>query len=434
MSMSLPEDVFASLSNVEKKQYLLKLKAIRHLYIYGPTSALDLRSPLAASLPTIMGLINELVEEGRVEKNGVGESIGGRRPDLYRLRDGVFYVLSIHMEKFHTQMVLLDNNNNKISAQETHAIEISKDLTALEALHKKAVEMIKRSKADSSRLLAVGISMPGLVSTIEGENYTYLIPEDKTETLTSILQRKFRVPVYIQNDANAITLAERYFGQANNVKEALVLSVDWGIGLGVIMDYQYRSGISGFAGEFGHIPLIDEGLLCHCGKRGCLETVASGAALERMVKEGLKEGQHSILNKLSPDEIDSIETDQIIDAANAGDQFAIKMLSTIGLHLGKGLSILIQLFNPQVIIIAGKIAAAKQYITTPVQQSINTYCMTQLRERTSIALSALGDDAGILGGVATVMENLFADQFPIEAAQRRKRNKPAKNKALKTLQ
>lgn len=425
MNVTLSKDIINKLTNVEKKQYLLKLKVIKHLYTHGPTSALDLRLPLSASLPTIMSIIGELVDAGKVEKYGQGESIGGRKPDLYRLRDSTFFVMSIHMERYHLRIALLDNNNNKLADTGNLPIEISRDLKALEALFLETNKVIKTAKIDIAKLLAVGISMPGLVSTAEGENYTYLLPDLKTEKITSILEKKFERPVYIQNDANAITLAERYFGQANMVKEALVLSVNWGIGLGIIMDYQYRSGISGFAGEFGHIPLVDDGLLCHCGKRGCLETVASGAALERMVNDGLASGERSILSNGSGESVTSIEADKIVEAANEGDQFAISILSKIGIHLGKGLSILIQLFNPQVIIIGGQIAAAKQYITTPIQQSINTYCMTQLRERTKIVLSDLGENAGILGGVATIMENIFVDQFEVEV--------PAKIRKKKTL-
>ena len=103
----------------------------------------------------------------------------------------------------------------------------------------------------------------------------------------------------------------------------------------------------------------------------------------------------------------------IIDAANQGDQYAINILAEIGKNLGKGMAILIQLFNPELIILGGKIAEAKQYITTPIQQSINTYCMTQLRENVTIALSELGKDAGILGSVATVMENIFESQIEL---------------------
>jgi len=194
---------------------------------------------------------------------------------------------------------------------------------------------------------------------------------------------------------------------ARGRRDVLVLSLDWGIGLGIIMDGKLRSGITGFAGEIGHIPLVNDGALCYCGKRGCLETVASGIALARMAKEGIKSGQHSLLNELSDQEIDSIEPQLVIDAANRGDQYAINILSEVGINLGKGISILIQLFNPELIILGGRIAEARQYITTPIQQSINKYCMAQIREKTKIALSDLGKEADIMGPVAVVMENIL---------------------------
>ena len=210
------------------------------------------------------------------------------------------------------------------------------------------------------------------------------------------------------NDVKSATLAEYRFGQAQNMKNVLVLSMDWGLGLGIIIDGKLRTGASGFAGEFGHIPLIEGGALCHCGKRGCLETVASGIALARMAREGIRSGQSTMLRYL---EEEDLEPGLIINAANEGDQYAISILAETGRYLGKGIAILIQLFNPEAIILSGKIAKAKQYITIPIQQSINTYCMTQLRENTTLALSDLGSDAGILGSVATVMENIFEKQI-----------------------
>jgi N-acetylglucosamine repressor len=187
----------------------------------------------------------------------------------------------------------------------------------------------------------------------------------------------------------------------------LVITMDWGIGIGMIMDGKLRTGTSGFAGEFGHIPMVEDGVLCYCGKRGCLETVASGNALVRLAIAGIQSGQSTQLHHFSGQETDWIEPKVIIEAAHQGDQYAINILSEVGLNLGKGIAVLIQLFNPELIILGGKMAAAKQYITIPIQQSINTYCMTQLREKTSVAMSTLGPNAGILGAVATVMENIF---------------------------
>jgi predicted NBD/HSP70 family sugar kinase len=189
--------------------------------------------------------------------------------------------------------------------------------------------------------------------------------------------------------------------------------MDWGIGLGIIMDGKLQSGMSGFAGEIGHIPFVKDGELCHCGKRGCLETVASGIALARMAKEGIKSGQTSLLNTLSEEEIDQIEPHIVIDAANKGDQYAINILSQVGENLGKAVATLIQLFNPEIIILGGKIAEAKQYITIPMRHAINTYCMTRIRENTKILPSTLGNSAGILGSASIVIENTFERQIEL---------------------
>ncbi|MFD3000174.1 ROK family protein [Pontibacter toksunensis] len=398
-----------------------KIKIIKHLYVKGAKTNTELCNRFSISSPTSMGLLNELIAEGLVEKQGQGKSVGGRKPDLYGLKDNSLFVLSIEMERFKTRMAIFDNNNNIVSGTCTYPIKISKDLSAVEQLYEYASSLILASGIDTDKLVGIGISMPGLVTPKEGNNYSYLVSQyipdllvqHTTVSLQQILEKKFNKHVYLQNDVKSAALAEFRFGLAQNKKDVLVISMDWGIGLGVIMDGKLRNGSSGFAGELGHIPLVENGALCHCGKRGCLETVASGLALAQMAKEGIKAGKASILNRLSDQEIDQIEPQIIIDAANKGDQYAISILSEIGIHLGKGIAILIQLFNPELIILGGKIAEAKQFITTPIQQSVNTYCMTQLRESTTIALSKLGKDAGILGSVATVMENIFETQIEL---------------------
>jgi glucokinase-like ROK family protein len=402
-----------SLNNIERKKHLQKIRLIKHLYVKGAKTNTDICNRFGISSPTSMGLLSELTAEGLVEKKGRGKSVGGRKPDLYGLKDNSLFVLSIDMEKFKTRMVIFDNNNNRVTDVRTFPLKITENLSAVEQLYLYATELIEASGINTDKLMGIGISMPGLVDSREGRNHTYLRTPRNAESLQHILEQKFEKPVYIQNDVKSAALAEYRFGLAQSKRDALVISMDWGIGVGVIMDGKLRSGATGFAGEFGHIPLVENGTLCHCGKRGCLETVASGIALARLAKEGIKSGQISTLNRLSDQEIDQIEPQVIIDAANNGDQYAINILYEVGKNLGKGIAILIQLFNPELIILGGKIAEAKQYITTPIQQSINTYCMTQLRENVTIALSELGKDAGILGSVATVMENIFESQIEL---------------------
>ncbi|WP_458984738.1 ROK family transcriptional regulator [Pontibacter sp. CAU 1760] len=400
-----------SLNNIERKKHLQKLKIIKHLYVKGAKTNTDLCARFGISSPTSMGLLNELMTEGLVEKRGRGKSVGGRKPDLYGMKDNSLFVLSIDMERYRTRMAIFDSNHNNITGTHTLPLEITKSMAAVDKLQDFANQLIEQSGINTEKLMGIGVSMPGLVSSSSGKNHTYLIPPGENETLQEVLETRFGKPVYIQNDVKSATLAEFRFGMAQHQKNTLVLSMDWGLGLGIIIDGKLRTGSSGFAGEFGHIPMTEDGLLCHCGKRGCLETLASGIALANMVREGIKAGQSTMLSSLTPAQLEQLEPKLIIAAANEGDQYAINILAEAGRHLGKGIAILIQLFNPELIILSGIIAEAKQYITIPIQQSVNTYCMTQLRESTSIAVSDLGKDAGILGSVATVMENIFEKQI-----------------------
>ena len=399
-------------SNVERKKQLQKIKIIQNLYFQGPKTNSEICEQFNISSPTSIRLLNQLIEEGWVNRKGYGKSAGGRKPDLYRLVGNSFYIMGIQLERSRIKMAIFDNYNKKV-AQFEDTFEIESDSGLVDHIYAQATKLLKDSKIDLDKLPGIGISMPGLVSSEEGKNFTYFIKEEESESLEEILKRKFNKPIFILNDAKSACLAESNFGLANNKQNVLVISMDWGIGLGVIIDGKVYQGSSGFAGEFGHIPLVDDGLLCHCGKRGCLETVASGLALTRMAQEGIKAGESTSLTQLSKNELHNLQPGKIIEAANMGDQFSINILSKVGINLGKGLAILIQLFNPELIILEGKFAKAQQYITIPIQQSINTYCMAQLREKTKISLSNLGEDSVLLGSVATVMENIFGKQISL---------------------
>ena len=398
------------LSNVERKKYLQKIRIIKHLYINGTNTNAEINNTFKLSLPTSMALLNQLTADGIVEKQGRGESVGGRKPDLFGLKKHTFFVLSIQIERFRIKLAILDNTH-QILFEKTISTIISKDFRIVEFIHKNASELIVASKINPDKLMGVGISMPGLVSSEEGKNFTYFLQDQVSESLQSAFERKFDKPVVIFNDAKSACLSEFRFGLAKNKSNVLVISMDWGIGLGIIMGGKMHTGISGFAGEFGHIPIVEDGLLCHCGKRGCLETVASGIAMVNKAKIGIQAGQTSILNTMINNDIENLEPELIIEAANQGDQFAINVLSEIGISLGKGIAILIQIFNPELIILEGKIAEAKQFITTPIQQSLNTYSMMQLQERTKISLSTLGKNSSLLGATVAVMEHIFKEQI-----------------------
>ncbi len=397
-----------NLNPIERKKIGLKSKIIRYLYLKGSSTNSEICQKFNISYPTSNALLAELMQEGILEKKGRGESYGGRKPDLFGLKSNSLFVLSLDVERYVTRMAIYDNQNNCISGIRSHQLEISKDYNELDRLYSLATQLIDECGISREKLAGIGICMAGLVSSTTGTNYTYFVNSadaDDGHSVKDFFESRFNKPVFVENDVKSAALAEFRFGLKEDKKDVVVISMDWGVGVGIIMDGRLRKGSQGFAGEFGHIPLVENGLLCHCGKIGCLETVASGSALSRLTAEGIEAGKSTLITQLTNSS--RIEPSLVIDAALRGDQFAINVLAEIGHHLGKGIAILIQLLNPEVIVLSGELARAQHYLTVPVQQAINTYSMAQLNRNTTIELSTLGSEAKILGAVTTVMENLF---------------------------
>lgn len=419
MNLSLLNNIILA-ENSNDKHLSHKYKILKHLFSTGPSSISALCEAVGISTPSMLKLLADLVSIGWIEKSGTGASIGGRRPDLYALRDERALIICVDIELFSTKIAVLDNNCNFISEVKTVSLPISKNrsdfFSVLVPLLQESIESVPAFK---SKIIGCYVGMPGLVNTEKGENYSYLIDDQGNSSLAEAFEKALSLPVIVQNDMAGSTIAEFRHGLAKGKKNTLVLLMDWGVGLGIIMDGKLRRGATGFSGEFGHIPFVENGALCYCGKHGCLETIASGNALSKTAREGLLLGEKSMLNELSKEELERIEPEAIINAANRGDQYAIRLLSSIGANMGKGISILIQLFNSELIVLTGKIAKAKQYITLPMQQSINTYCMTQIREEVTIESSVLGENSRLLG-YATDGIDRFLEAYLIKAKKLKK--------------
>lgn len=404
---AISKDRISEHNRVTRKKVVQEIKTIRYLYLNGPKSTNDICKTLKISMPNFNNIMGELISSDVVEKNGFGPSIGGRKPDLYALKENSFYVMAIEMGRYTSKIAIYNNENKNISGINYYSIPIKgvDSNKTLDELYKKAKDLIKSCKIDESKLLGIGVVMPGLVDSEKGINYTYLNDEDSS--IKEKLEKKFRIPVFVENIARAITLAEYRFGLARGKKNVLAISLGWGIGLGMILNGKIYRGESGFASEFSHIPMIEEGELCPCGKQGCLETIASGITLVNLGKKGIEENKSIILRDLTNNDVSKLTPEIVLEAAMSGDQYSLSILSKIGYNLGKGIAILIQLFNPELIILGGVLSNAKQFLTIPIQQSLNIYCMQQLCQRTRIELSELGKDVGILGAIAVSMENIF---------------------------
>ncbi|SFC61413.1 ROK family protein (putative glucokinase) [Parapedobacter composti] len=392
-------------SKIEKKNHGFKLKLVKALIAGNGMTNAAICKHLRISAPKTLELISSLAQVGIIEQNEKGNSIGGRKPVLNKIKPNTFYILCAEVELFRVKMTLVDNTNTFLRSVSI-PFTLTQDWSSAIQLVRLLTEFMDDSDVPEKAILAIGISMPGLISYKDGRNHTYM-SDEKQLPLREYISNQLGKPAFIVNDVKSAAMAELKFGLAQGRKDVLVILMDWGIGLGIIMDGRVRNGAAGFSGEMGHMPFVEDGILCYCGKKGCLETVASGVALANMAREGILSGQDSLLNTLPEQEIENIAPQIVINAANKGDQYAISILASIGERLGKGIATLIQLFNPELIILGGKIAEANQYITIPIQQAINTYCMTPLRDIARVELSRLGADAGAKGIAHIAFEKYF---------------------------
>lgn len=192
-------------------------------------------------------------------------------------------------------------------------------------------------------------------------------------------------------------------GTVKNEKNVLFINMDHGLGMGIMINGHIYYGKSGFAGEFGHIPVYKNEIICHCGKKGCLETEASGWALVRKFREKLIDGSSSVIDI----DQDKIRLEDIVNAAKKDDTLAIELIAEIGEHLGRGIALLINLFNPELIIIGGKLAETGEYLKLPLKIALNKYSLSILNTDTQLKISSLGDKAGVLGACLIVRNRIL---------------------------
>lgn len=363
-----------------------------------------------ASIPSATGIVNELMREGWITESGTGPARAGRPPVLYGLNAKKYLTLIMDINRHDTHLVIFDLHNQLIVKRRID-IRLDDSASFTEQLFKATDEFLKSNNLSHKNLWGIGVTMPGLINSSLGVNLTYLNLTPPGVPLVAHLSKHFRLPTYLFNDTKATTIGEHRFGFAVEKSHVLTINIDWGVGLGIIINGEVFNGASGFAGELGHIQVKPDGMLCHCGKIGCLDTISSAMALIRQAKEEILTGRATILSQIVNNNLDSLDTSHIIEAVHSGDEFSIDLLSTVGTELGKGLATAVHLFNPEVIIVGGLLAEAGPFISNPIEQAINKYCLSDFKNSLSIHISKLGASARLLGTQAYLFEHLIAKEF-----------------------
>jgi predicted NBD/HSP70 family sugar kinase len=392
------------------KKSIHRRKIIKQLYFAPILSCASLSLAIKKSLPLTTRILNELIDTGSVEEIGQAPSTGGRRPTMYSLKPDVFYIVSVAMDQFVTRIAIMDMRNSFVTEVEKIELPLPGNTEALSLLANSIEKLIKNSGIPREKFGGIGIGMPGFVDVKKGVNYSFLPTNNLS--ITEYITNKTGLSTFIDNDSSLIALAELRFGAARRRKNAMVINIGWGIGLGMILNGELFRGHNGFAGEFSHIPMFYNGKLCSCGKTGCLETETSLLVITEKAREGLASGR---LSKLIPSHLEHYEqaSESIVSAVQEGDRFAIELFSEAGYSIGRGVAILIHILNPEVIILSGRGSTAGKIWQPPIQQALNEHSIPRLAANTSVETSTLGHHAELIGAAALVMEHYDKESWTI---------------------
>lgn len=376
------------------KSASLKINIIRYYIINGANPLAELGREMDLSVPTVTKLVTELMEDGYVVDFGKQETAGGRRPSSYGINPDSGYFMGVDILDYTVNLALINFNGNIVYSQMEVPFSHSNSRESIDMLCEIISAFISKLPVSKDKILSVGVNISGRVNAHTGHSYTrYYFSETP---ISEILRERLGMLVTIDNDSRAMAYGEFLGGVVKNEKNVLFVNVGWGLGVGIITDGELSYGKSGFSGEFGHNNVFDNEVMCHCGKKGCLETQASGSYIHRRLLEKISEGHSSILQK-NVELGQEIRLNDIISATLSGDMLAIELVEEVGHTLGKHVAGLINLFNPEVVVIGGLLSETGDYLMIPIQSAIRKYSLSLIAGDTTLKLSQLGKSAGVVG-------------------------------------
>ncbi|GAB3986003.1 ROK family transcriptional regulator [Spirosoma daeguense] len=361
----------------------------------------ELSKELTISVPKVTSVVGELIKEGLIQDYGKIESSGGRKPNLYGVVPDSAFFIGVDVKQSHVNIGLLDLQKNLINVTENLPYTLNNTRESLDTLCQHIKSFIAGLSVPKEKIRGIGINLSGRINYATGYSYSFFFFEERP--LSEIIEQEIGIRVFLENDSRAMAYGEFCAGVVEKEKNVMFLNLDYGIGVGIMIDGQLYYGKSGYAGELGHVPIFDNELICHCGKKGCLETEGSGWALVRMFREKLQEGSTSVLTRNGHDP-NVITMEDIIQAAKNDDVLAIELIAKLGENLGRGIAFLINVLNPELVILGGSLATTQEYIQLPIKTSLNKYSLSLVNNDTQLKLSKLGEHAGIVGACLLVRD------------------------------
>lgn len=379
------------------------------LWTNAPLSRAQLAKVTGLNKTTVSSLVHELLTKGFVREAGQRPSRGGRPATLIELNPQAACMIGVEIGVDYICAIL---TNFRAETEWRHY-----EPTGSHPSHQAIIERVKEIIGDAIKtadrlglpLLGVGVGVPGLVDIDSG--LLLFAPNLKWRDVPvrDMLASAFDFPILVDNEANLSALGEYYFGAARGTETFIYISVGVGLGGGVFLHGMPYLGASGYAGEFGHMAIVDDGLPCNCGSRGCWETVVSNRAVVNQARQATQTHPGSRLMEITQGQIDQITLPVVIRSAEEGDETAMEVLHKSGRYLGLGIANLINAYNPELVVLGGALSSAYPFMLPVVEKVVAERVIAVPAQSTPIVTSSHGEGACTLGAIASVLHKTITE-------------------------
>ena len=359
----------------------------------GTATAGILAKSTGLSIPTVTKVMERMTGDGLVTDYGKQRTAGRRKSKTYALNPVAGFFAGVEIHRHHLKVGICDMTGKIVyeSADKPYLLEND---DAYENMCAAILEAFEEAGEYAGQLIACAISIPGRVHSESGESFNYF--SDASKPLGKALEERLGMKVYIDNDSRIICYGEYCLRHLDNIRNMLYININWGLGMGMILDGHLYYGSTGLAGELGHITMFDNEIFCRCGKKGCLETEASGFAAQRLLLAKHKAGARSTLSRKIENN-EEIVLDDLIQAILSEDMLMIEIIEEIGSQLGKGVAAMINIFNPEKVILGGELAKAGEYLRMAVLGSVRKCSISIVNRETTIELADTAFNANLAG-------------------------------------
>ncbi|MCE5285994.1 MAG: ROK family protein [Pelosinus sp.] len=386
-----------------------KTLVLNTVYQKRPVSRAEIAKITGLNKSTVSALVDELLTEGLIIETGIGESQGGRKPVQLSINAGVGSIIGLDLGVNYILSILTDFAG-KILWEKRITVKPDERFSEerIDIICELLQETINYAPSSPRGIIGIGIGVPGIVNFDRGTILSAPNLNWKNVNLKNIIEEKFHLPVILDNEANAGAIGEKWFGCCKKATDLIYVSAGRGIGAGIILNDELYRGARGIAGEIGHMTVECQGITCSCGNSGCWEEYASEKALYRYLRMQAKNYPHSLLLKNGVEQIADYNIFEIIDAAIEGDELAVQAFKMIGSYLGIGVANLINIFNPEVVVLGNTLPLVGDILMDELKREVAERSFSANYSAVRILSSELYMDACALGAAALVISRQYA--------------------------